>query len=147
MRSRHSTDTMPEFHAEAPQATVSEGLAQGPYVAASEGVESMTLRTKGVDSTNAQPRPQYATLLRRMKYTLFKYLHACNSVKAGALVVPGPSPLASSSMRRASSTALADKRRCDSRKTTAMEARESGKGRQCAFLHWFCIYFTKSYSF
>ena len=25
---------MPEFHAEAPQAIVSEGLAQGPYMAA-----------------------------------------------------------------------------------------------------------------
>ena len=29
---------MPEFHAEAPQATVSEGLAQGPYVAARTGL-------------------------------------------------------------------------------------------------------------
>ena len=34
-RSRHSTDTVPEFHAEAPQAIVSQGLAQGSYVAAS----------------------------------------------------------------------------------------------------------------
>ena len=49
---------MPEFHAEAPQATVSEELAQGPYVAAREGVEPMTLRTKGADSTNALPMPQ-----------------------------------------------------------------------------------------
>ena len=47
---------MPEFHAEAPQATVSEGLAQGPYVAARVGVEPMTLRMKGVDSTKAPPR-------------------------------------------------------------------------------------------
>ena len=47
---------MPEFHAEAPQETVSEGLAQDPYVAARAGVEPMTLRTKGVDSTKA-PRP------------------------------------------------------------------------------------------
>jgi len=46
-------NTVPEFHPEAPQATVSEGLAQGPYVAARAGVEPMTLRTKGVDSTNA----------------------------------------------------------------------------------------------
>ena len=30
------------------QATASEGLAQGPYVAARAGVEPMTLRTKGV---------------------------------------------------------------------------------------------------
>jgi len=51
--SRHSTDTVPEFHAEAPQATVSEGLAQGPYVAARARVELMALQTKGVDSANA----------------------------------------------------------------------------------------------
>ena len=43
---------VPEFHAE-----VSEGLAQGPYVAARAGVEPMTLRTKDVDSTNAPPTP------------------------------------------------------------------------------------------
>jgi len=29
-RSRHSTDTVLEFHAKAPQAAASEGLAQGP---------------------------------------------------------------------------------------------------------------------
>ena len=46
-----------EFHAEAPQATMSEGLAQGPYVAARVGVEPMTFRTKGVDSTNVPPTP------------------------------------------------------------------------------------------
>src|SRR6218665_2252103 len=45
-RSRHGTDTVPEFHAEAPQATVSEGLAQGPYVAARAGVEPTTLRLR-----------------------------------------------------------------------------------------------------
>ena len=50
-------DTVPEFHAEAPRATVSEGLAQGPYVVARAGVEPMTLRTKGVGSTNTPPRP------------------------------------------------------------------------------------------
>ena len=43
-RSRYSTDTVPEFHAEAPQATVSERLAQGPYLAARPGVEPMKLR-------------------------------------------------------------------------------------------------------
>ena len=48
---------MPEFHSEAPQATASEGFAQGPYVAARAGVEPMTLRTKGVDSTNAPHTP------------------------------------------------------------------------------------------
>ena len=36
---------------------MSEGLAQGPNVAARAGIEPMTLRTKGVDSANALPRP------------------------------------------------------------------------------------------
>jgi len=36
MRSRHSTGTVSEFHAEAPQATASEALAKGTYVAAIE---------------------------------------------------------------------------------------------------------------
>ena len=40
-----------------PQATASEGLAQGPYVAARAGLERMTLRTKGDESTNEPPRP------------------------------------------------------------------------------------------
>jgi len=35
--SRHSKNTVPEFHAKAPQTTVSEGLAQGPFVAARAG--------------------------------------------------------------------------------------------------------------
>jgi len=50
-------DTVPEFHAEAPQATVSEGLSQGPYMAARAGVEPVTLRTKGVDSIKVPPSP------------------------------------------------------------------------------------------
>jgi len=41
-----------EFHAEAPHATASEGLAQGPYVAARAKLEPMTLGTKGKESTN-----------------------------------------------------------------------------------------------
>src|SRR6218665_1250019 len=40
-----------------PQATASEGLAQGPYLAARAGLERMTLRTKGDESTNEPPRP------------------------------------------------------------------------------------------
>ena len=50
---------MLEFHAEAPQATASEGLAQGPYVAARARFETATLWTKGVESTNAPPHPTY----------------------------------------------------------------------------------------
>src|SRR6218665_3882869 len=52
-------DTVPEFHAEAPQATVSEELAQGPYVAARAGFEPTTLRLKAIDSNNAPPRPTH----------------------------------------------------------------------------------------
>ena len=48
---------MPEFHAEVPQATASEGLAQGPYVAARVGFKPANLRTKGNKSTNEPPRP------------------------------------------------------------------------------------------
>src|SRR6218665_612108 len=40
------------FHAEAPQANASEGLTQGPFVAARAEFEPTTLRTKGDESTN-----------------------------------------------------------------------------------------------
>jgi len=46
-----------QFHAEAPQATVSEGLAQGPYVAARAGFEPATIRTRDDESTNEPPCP------------------------------------------------------------------------------------------
>ena len=46
----------------APQATVSEGLAQGPYVAAR--FEPMTLQTKGYESTNEPPCPTIFALLQ-----------------------------------------------------------------------------------
>ena len=39
------------------QATASEGLAQGSYVAARAGFEPTTLQLKGIDSTNAPPYP------------------------------------------------------------------------------------------
>src|SRR6218665_1979539 len=53
------TNTVSEFHAEAPLAAASEGFAQGPYVAARAGFEPMTLRTKGDESTNKPPRPTH----------------------------------------------------------------------------------------
>ena len=53
----YSPDTVSEFHAEAPQATASEGLAQGPCVAALAVFEPATIRTKGDESTNDPPRP------------------------------------------------------------------------------------------
>ena len=55
-RTRHSTHTVSEFHAEAPQATASEGLAQDLYMATRAGIEPTTIRTIGVDSTNEPPR-------------------------------------------------------------------------------------------
>src|SRR6218665_2313979 len=48
------TDVL-EFDAEAPQATASEGLAQGPYVAAKTGLKHTTFQTKGVQSNNEPP--------------------------------------------------------------------------------------------
>ena len=56
-RSRHSTDTVSEFRVEALQATASEGLAKGSYVADRARAEPTTLLTIGVDSTNEPPRP------------------------------------------------------------------------------------------
>jgi len=35
---------------------VREGLAQGPYIAARAGFKQTTLRSKGINSTNAPPR-------------------------------------------------------------------------------------------
>src|SRR6218665_2518128 len=65
----YSTDTGSEIHAEAPQVTASEGLAQGPYVAARAGFEPMTLETKGDESTNEPPRPTLK-YRKRMQYAL-----------------------------------------------------------------------------
>ena len=41
------------LRAEALQETVSEGFAQSPYVAAKARFKPATLRSKGIDSTNA----------------------------------------------------------------------------------------------
>ena len=48
------------LHAEALQATASEGLANGSYVAARAGFEPATLRLKGVTSTNVPPRDTHS---------------------------------------------------------------------------------------
>ena len=42
---------------EALQATVSEGLAQGPYVTTRVGFEPATLRTQGTELITEPPRP------------------------------------------------------------------------------------------
>ena len=44
------------------QATLSEGLAQGPYIAARAGFEPVTLRTYGTELTIEPPRPPYISL-------------------------------------------------------------------------------------
>src|SRR6218665_2494627 len=62
-RSRHSTDTVKEFHAEAPQSTASEGLAHGQYLAARAGFKPATLRSKGNESANEPPRPTIDSML------------------------------------------------------------------------------------
>ena len=55
---------------------MSEGLAHGPYVAARAGVEPTTLRTKGVDSTKAPPRPT-STVKHLLAYCiLFIHLYS-----------------------------------------------------------------------
>ena len=59
---RGANDTAQIPHAEAPQANVSERLAQGYYMAARAGAERMTLRTKSFDYTNATT-PNAAALL------------------------------------------------------------------------------------
>ena len=54
-----STDTLSEFHAEAPQVTARKGSAQCPYVAVTAGFEPTTFRTKGDEYTNKPPCPKY----------------------------------------------------------------------------------------
>jgi len=49
-----------DFHAEALQATASEGLAQCPYAAARAGFEPVTLQKKGAESANEPSRHKIA---------------------------------------------------------------------------------------
>src|SRR6218665_2330472 len=72
-------DTVSEVHAETPQPILSEGLAQGPYVAARAGVEPMTLRTKGVNSTNGPPCPTKFLLMRKMLHTCLQTVYGSAS--------------------------------------------------------------------
>ena len=58
---------MSEFHAEAPQAAVSERLVQGPYMAARAGFEPTNFRKKDVESTNKPPRPIFALSERSVR--------------------------------------------------------------------------------
>ena len=69
-------DTVPKFHAKAPQRTLSEGLAKRPFEAARAGFEPITLRTKGVDSTKASPRLTSAT----MSHNKHDFNTQCNEI-------------------------------------------------------------------
>src|SRR6218665_668621 len=53
------------------QETVSEGLAQGPYMAAGAGVEPTTLWLKVIDYTKAPPR--LSARLHKLNLLLSKY--------------------------------------------------------------------------
>src|SRR6218665_2758391 len=80
---RTYSEALPEFHAEAPQTTASEGLVQGPYFAARAEFKPMTLRTIGVESTNEPPRS--TQVLRQCVYVgVSLYLeHRSNSPQPG----------------------------------------------------------------
>ena len=83
--SRHSTNTASEFHAEAPQATASEALAQGPYVATRAGFEPMTLQTKGSKSTNEPHVPQsYFPCRQNTTCGVSEKSHHCFSMKCNS---------------------------------------------------------------
>src|SRR6218665_2266410 len=78
----YSTDTVSEFHAEAPQATAGKGLAQGPYVAARAGVEPTTLRLKVIVSTKAPPCPMVGHGGASISiFSIFNYIHVRLYVK------------------------------------------------------------------
>jgi len=64
-------------HDEALQATASEGLAQGPYVAVRAGFEAAIIRSKGIDSINASPRPKSGN-----------FIWACGQSSPRRLIVP-----------------------------------------------------------
>ena len=57
---------------------MSEGLAQGPYVAARAGFELKTLRSKGFDSTNAPPRPTVIVIVLCQAESLIKICCFCS---------------------------------------------------------------------
>jgi len=53
---------VPEFHVEAPQATVSEGLSQGLYVAARAGVEPLGRKASTLPMRHQAPQCNIITL-------------------------------------------------------------------------------------
>src|SRR6218665_2844749 len=69
------------------QATTGKGLAQGLYVTAKAGVESMTLRLKVIDSTKAPSRPTFlVNNIFSFKTKVFYTMHYFLSVVAIVIV-------------------------------------------------------------
>ena len=68
------------LHAEALQATVNEGFFQSPRVTAREGFEPTTSRSKGIDSTNAPPRPTWFANGRLIKRTVRQRRNKCETL-------------------------------------------------------------------
>jgi len=66
-----------KFNDEAPQVTVSEGLTQGPYVAAKAGLEPTTLWMKGEESTNAPSTVSLST----KSYIVYKNKKKTNALR------------------------------------------------------------------
>ena len=72
---------MSEFHAEASQATASEGLSEDPYVAARAGYEPTTLPLTGIDSTNSPPRPIISLVVFIFDVIIYTCIVMCCGVK------------------------------------------------------------------
>ena len=69
-------DTVSEFHAEAPQAIASEGLAQGPYVAARVGFKPTTLRSKDIASINVPSRITHIFIHPPIHLLFYQAIHS-----------------------------------------------------------------------
>src|SRR6218665_1226063 len=78
-RSRHRTDTVSEFHAEAPQATASEGLSQGSYVGARAGFEPTTLwKAPNLPMSHHTP---WVVMLLLLVYYIYIYIYTVSQKK------------------------------------------------------------------
>jgi len=62
-RTRHSTDTVSEFHAEAPLATASEGLAQGPTWWLERDSNTLPFRGKASELPMSHHTPQCSSMV------------------------------------------------------------------------------------
>ena len=75
------------------QATVSKGLAQGPYMAARAAVEPMTLQLRVIDSTNAPPHPSSGGKLVVSRVNTSTMQHRAFSIAAPSIRNSLPSPI------------------------------------------------------